>query len=387
MISYLEHALKKFSILAKTNHTLIMAILAYLIITPIDSILYLQWINAMVNYKWMAGAVIFPFVGLMFFALPTLWLIYKHTININYPKKELALIGSMDSIGSIMGAVTIPFISIILSVIIYKLVLPATMIASYYFLKKRYVWSHYLGVSITIFGILASAVPKLVLGTDQTSPIAMIFYILSIIPGVASYVIKEIYLKKYPDANPWFLNSVITIYQVGIGFLALPLVMLPITGFNVKPEHFGSYIGNSLKCQFGYNSNEGDDCTYSLLFLILYQIASTASNILMFVIIREGSSVIFIMINTLKTPITALMGYYLIYYNLITYTKQESFTLTWLDFVSLVFVVIGSIFYGLNKENDFLSDSDKEGYFSLDKQGILTPFIINDDEIIGETNL
>lgn len=344
----------------KMNPVLMTAIIAYLLITPIDAILYLQWINSMTNYKWMAGGVIYPFFGLLFFAIPTVWKIAREDIKTDSPKKELAAVGLMDSLGSIMAALTIPFISIMLNVVVSKLVLPITLVASYFILKKRYLWTHYTGVAITIFGVLTAAVPKLVMGNENTNPIAMVVFIFSLIPSVASYIIKEIYLKNHPDADSWYMNTVISIFQVAIGFLTLPLVMLPLPGFNVKPHEFGAYISNSLNCQFGgKNSMDGDDCKLSFLYLITFQVFGTIANILMFTIIREGSSVMFIMINTLKTPITALMGFCLIYYNLIKFTEGESFVLTWLDIVSLVLVVIGSIFYAMRKEIE-AGDSDQD---------------------------
>lgn len=363
----------------KMTPTLVSAITAYLIITPIDAILYLQWINTMNNYKWMAGGVIYPGVGLLFFLIPTLFLlnkkntisffeskmpknfIFEYFINIlknmdsikdhtlQYPNLELAGIGCMDALGGIMSGLAITNISIMLNVIISKLVLPITMISSYAVLGKRYLINHYFGVGLTIFGVLVAAIPKLVMGGGETDPVWLIVFVSSLVPAVASFIIKESYLKKYRDANVWYINSIISVFQVGIGIVSLILVKVPIKEIYV--EDFGLYIKNSLACQFlGKNSMDGDDCRFSLLYLFIFQIFGTIANILMFTIIEQGSSVMFIMFNTLKTPITALMGFFLIYYNIISYTKEESFVITWLDIVSLVLVVLGSIFYAMKKE-------------------------------------
>lgn len=359
----------------KINPKLVSAILAYLIITPIDAILYLQWINSMGNYKWLAGGIIYPFFGLLFFAVPTIYKMYKNSINTNCcPTFDLAKIGLMDSMGSILAALTIPFISIMLNVVVSKLILPMTMIASYFVLNKKYLWTHYTGVLITIFGVLASAIPKMESSTDNTNPLAMIVFICSLIPGVISYIIKETYLKKNPNADSWYMNTLISGFQLCVGIITLPMVMLPLPELHVEPEKFGQYISNSFNCQFGgKNSMDGDDCKFSFLYLILFQIFGTIANILMFTIIREGSSVMFIMINTLKTPITALMGFCLIYYNVIKFTAGESFVLTWLDVISLIFVVIGSIFYSLKEE---ISNESNVG----DKNKLLKNLLILNDE-------
>lgn len=366
----------------KMNPALVSAILAYLIITPIDAVLYLQWINSMSNYKWIAGGIIYPFFGLLFFAVPTLYKIFIKDINTNCPKNDLAKIGLMDSLGSIMAALSIPFISIMLNVVTSKLVLPMTMFASYFLLKKKYLWTHYAGVTITIFGVFAAAIPKMVMGNENTNPGAMIVFICSLIPGVASFIIKEMYLKENPNSDSWYMNTIISVFQVGVGLITLPLVMLPLPGLGVNPTHFGSYISNSLNCQFGgTNLMDGDDCKFSFVYLLAFQLFGTIANILMFAIIREGSAVIFIMINTLKTPITALMGYFLIYYNVIKFTEGESFVITWLDILSLTFVMIGSIFYALNKEVQEGDDEYEHLEIKDNKHKLLKPLLTFDDEV------
>lgn len=387
-IDNLVYNLKQKLYVNKLNPALVSAIVAYLVITPIDATLYIQWLNSMTNYKWVAGGLIYPFFGLLFFAIPTAWKMWQNDLNTNCPVGDLAKIGLMDSLSSIMAALTIPFISIMLNVIVSKLVLPMTMIASYFVLRKKYLWTHYAGVLITIFGVLSAAVPKFVYETDSPNGTAMFFFVCSLIPGVASYIIKEMYLKENPDADSWYMNTIISVFQVAIGFITLPLVMLPIPGLGVNPEHFGTYIGNALKCQLGgINSEEGDDCRFSFMYLILFQLFGTAANILMFTIIREGSSVIFIMINTLKTPITALMGYFLIYYNVIKFSESESFVLTWLDVVSLVFVLIGSVFYAMNGEKkadeidyDAVDTKDENNSSMHGKHKLLNPLLILDDD-------
>lgn len=366
----------------KINPELLTAIMMYLIITPIDAILYMQWINTMSEYTWMAGAVIYPLFGLLFFAIPTVIMQNKKYIldkmkssqyvpvvvankfdmyvdeitqeQMEYPKFQLAQIGSMDSMGSILGALATPFISIMLNVIIGKLTLPMTMFASYFFLNKKYKKYHYLGVITTMFGILVSAIPKLYLHNTNTEPIWLLLFVCSLAPGVVSYIIKEIYLTQYKNADSWYMNTIISIYQVCIGICSLALLKLPIPTLHVAD--MGKYIGDSLQCQF-YS------CKYSLLYLLMFQVFGTVANILMFKIIRKGSAVTFIMINTIKTPITALMGFFLIYFRVITYTAEQKFVITWLDIISLILIIIGAIQYTSVKEK---TNDIAENYKLLD---------------------
>lgn len=392
----------------KINSELLSAIFVYLMITPIDAILYLQWINTMQNYTWVSGAIIYPMFGFLFFAIPTLIMKNKKYIlnkmsqccvisnnildifdksveeitdeQINYPKKELIQIGCMDSIGSILGALSAPFISIMLNVIFGKLTLPLTMFASYFFLNKKYKKYHYIGVATTIFGILVASIPKFYMTNTKTNPIWLILYILSLIPSVFSYIIKEKYMQKYKNANSWYMNTYISIYQILIGLCSLIFLKFPIP--NLYVNNINKYMKNALECQFFGIEN---DCKYSLLYLFVFQIFGTIANQLMFTIIRKGSAVIFIMINTIKTPITALMGFFLIYFRVITYTKEQKFVITWLDIVSLILIIIGAVLYTSSKEklniendkykflietvDDYDSDDQKENEIILNSVG------------------
>jgi hypothetical protein len=351
MFSYIIKKINRTIKVNKLNSKLITSILAYLIITPIDAILYLQWINSMNNYKWIAGCIIYPLFGLLYFAIPTCYEIYKNKINKSISKKELLEVGLMDSLGSVMTALTIPYISIMLNVVISKLVLPMTMVVSYCYLHKQYLWTHYFGVIITIFGVISAAVPKIIYTETQVNYIAIVIFTMSLVPAVLSFIIKEIYLKKHKQIDVCYMNTIISIFQLLFGCLFLPLIMVPIKEFNLKPKDFFNYISNSLKCQFcGINSEENDNCKLSFVYLMSFQLFGSIANYLMFVIIKEGSSVMFIITNTLRTPITAMMGFFLIYYNMIKFTEGESFIFTWFDIISLILIVIGSIFYSLNKE-------------------------------------
>lgn len=386
----------------KINSELLGAILLYLIITPIDAILYMQWINTLSEYTWIAGAVIYPVFGLIFFAIPTMLMINKKYIleklkaspyindylitkfdqsideitseQMEYPKMQLTQIGLMDSASSILGALSAPFISIMLSVIIGKLTLPLTMASSYIFLGKRYRKYNYIGVITTLFGVLVAAIPKLYMHNTNTQPVWLLVYSCSLIPGVVSYIVKELYLTKYTNADSWYMNTIISVYQVVIGICSLALLKLPIPSFYV--DDMGKYVGDAIKCQF--------TCGYSFLYLLIFQIFGTIANILMFKIIRKGSSVTFIMINTIKAPITALMGFFLISFRVITYTAEQKFVITWLDIIGLILIIIGAALYTSSKEkkiddvdSDYtyklLTDVDQNSDSDDEKQILLNP--------------
>lgn len=118
------------------------------------------------------------------------------------------------------------------------------------------------------------------------------------------------------------------------------------------------YINNWLNCQFlGITYNIDDNCNKSLLWLILYEFLNTLVNVLMNLILRNGSSLIYLIISTLKPPITVLFGYLLITYNII---PGQIFQLNYLDYINLVVLVISSYIYNIKPEQSRYTNTEIE---------------------------
>jgi len=251
-------------------------------------------------------------------------------------------IGVFDSLNSIIGTLATPYLSIIVMTITDKLTLPLMMLASFIILKRRYLNTHYLGVFLTIYGILEAFVPDFQNNQDNKF-IWIMLYALSLFPGIASYIAKEIFLKNDENYSIIWLNAWISLWQFLFGLLTFPILFIPLpepAGNHIKFNQLGSYFVNATKCQFaGINSNDDDDCNISLLYLFIYQIINTIINILMFLIIREGSSVNFIIVNALKSPITAWIGSY----DKIVGSHAQKITAA--DFFSFIIIFLGSIIY------------------------------------------
>lgn len=331
---------------------LYLSIMCLLLFTSIDYVLYVNWIDSMKNYNWYAGSFIFPLIGCLFFWIPTWYLMYIKNINLsnekNIPMKNLFYIGSLDSLNAIAGTLATPFLTITTMTITDKLVLPLTMIASYYILGRRYTKWHYLGVFLTIYGIMEAFVPDFT-GNKNNNYLWLFIYIIGIIPGVASYCCKEIFLKnKQHEYNIWWLNSWISIWQLLFGFITFPVLFIPLPppiGNRITVNNVPEYFINATKCQFGgINSINEDNCQYSLLLFILYQVINTLINILMFKIIRQGSSVIFIIVNALKTPITSWLG------SMPSLAGAHARPISVADFFSFIIIFVGTLVYNDQKE-------------------------------------
>jgi len=336
----------------RSNMRLAISMISYLILTPIDSIVYIQWINGLMNYKWLSGAIIYPFIGTLFFYLPLIWYRKKGLIteeNTNLEQKYLFILAIFDSCGSILGSLTVPYINILIMVVLGRITLPLTMIFSYFLLNRRYYSNHYFGLALTLSGVFLMIIPQLLKEQKESNPLSILIYTLSVVPGVLSYIYKEKYLKGQAELNIWWMNCCISLWQFVIGMLTIPILFLSNTYFT--PETFIDYIKNGLDCQFGgINHYSSDNCRLSFLWLAIYQFISTLANVLMFMILRHGSSLMYLVLATLKAPITGFLGYILISYNLIYTTDAQKVQIFPTDYISLVLIIAGSIVYNLKQE-------------------------------------
>lgn len=281
------------------------------VITPLDYILYIRWLDGMTNYKWFASSFIFPLFGILFFYMGVLYLKMRNVEIVTCKQKPLAVMGVLDGIRSLLQSFSAPYLSIIVMTILDKLSLPLLMMFSFCFLHRRYYKSHYLGVFLTIYGVMVSYIPNFSNGKFSEGWATFIF-LLGILPGVLSYIYKE---KMLGDTNTdiWWMNLWISVWQFLFGLFMFPVMLIPISGsdITIKTSDIGSYFNDAFKCQFaGINSREGDKCEANLVFLLIYNVISTIINILMFLVIKEGSSTYYMIINTVKLPIQAWLGSY-----------------------------------------------------------------------------
>ena len=142
---------------------------------------------------------------------------------------------------------------------------------------------------------------------------ATLLFIVSLIPAVGSYILKEKYLDNRP-IDIWWMNLWVCIWQFAFGLAMFPIMLIPFgeAGKNHIPvNNIWEYLKGATVCQFtSSNYEEHDHCDNSLLLMICYQLISTLINVLMLYIIRKGSSTYFVIINSLKIPIQAWLASY-----------------------------------------------------------------------------
>jgi len=339
---------------------LLLAVIYYVFLIPIDSIAYIQWINALINYKWLASAIIFPFISILSFGIVTMY--YKvngrlTTNNINISQKKLLYIGLLDSVSTIISSMTLPYISVIVSITLCKISIPVTMIFSYYFLDRRYHWNHYIALCIILVGVILTIVPY-IQNNNISNPPALCLYIFSIIPTVLSDIYKEKLLKKNVELNLYWLNTYISFWQLIVGVASTPIIFLHLTYGYSNPISFINYITNGIKCQFAISNNQ--NCNKSLMWVVIYQFISTTTSTLSFIIIKYGSAMILLILTNIKIPLTCFIGYVLLNYNLIYTTAMQRMELSIYNYISILLLVIGAFIYNYKPEYTRKKDSIEE---------------------------
>lgn len=343
--------------------------------TSIDYLLNVRWINSMKNYTVISGSILFPLFGLIFFYIPTLYLYLNNKLNMTennkVSRKDMIAIASFDGFNALLSTIPIPYLSIVIMSIVDKVNLPLVALSSFIFLGRRYYPSHYLGIFLTLYGILVSFIPNFMDNDIKLHFGWMFVYISSIIPGTASYIYKEKRLKEV-DVSVWWMNSWICFYQLIIGFLFLPITIL--SSHTLSFSNFPQHMSEAFKCQFaGINSNPGDECQDAFLWFMLFNFISTISNILMFLIIQDGSAVLFIIIRTLKTPITS----YLASFPQLAGISASPVTVA--DWYAFVMLIVASLVYYYKDEKD------KHGRPITNNENI--PILTLDDDVSENNNL
>lgn len=363
----------------------ILYVFLLLTTTSFDYILYLRWIQSMQGYTWLASAVVFPVFGWLFFLIP--YLIKQHwqqrqrhrsscirstndidplepshssqdfyRLSLTPPDDDmdekkikwykLLYLGFFDSVNSMLGIYATPYLSVVLMTLVDKLAIPMTMIFSMIYFKRRYQNVHLIGSFLVIYGVLVKFLPDFIGAVNKNGEsidhqsqhlIWIAIYAASLIPGVASYCCKEHYLSVNERLDIWWVNVWISFWQVVIGLIVAPIILTADPGLIGKEASMGKYITNGLSCQFG-------GCSHSIAYMLGYQAVSTICNILMFLLIREESAVVYMILSTLKMPITAWLGSY---HTLVGPAAQS---LGWVDLFSLVGISIGLYVYHLSPE-------------------------------------
>jgi drug/metabolite transporter (DMT)-like permease len=308
----------------------------------------------MINYKWLLISIILPLYNIIIFS--TIVLSYKYYNNLKeentiISKKILFLISFFDYFNNFLYLISYTNISYFLSLILSRLILIILMVLNYIFVKRRYRYNHYIGVFFTIIGIIFLLIGNT---NNNNNTIYVIINILSVFMNSMSNFFTEKYIKINEQTNVFWMNMWTSFFFLIIGLFFFPIILIPSVGkyidSNLNIYEIDNYLTNGFSCYLLGKDNISDYCNYAILWISLYEIAIVIMFYLIFYLYKYGSSVYYQILGTLKIPISTFISYYLIKNNIIKVTDNMNFEINMFDYISLIFITLGSIIYIIKKE-------------------------------------
>jgi hypothetical protein len=337
----------------KYNKTFIMYAIFHLLVYPISEVTYMQWLNTQIPYPWIAAVFFLPIANLIF--LGTIALSYYYLNNSNFGSTNIShinifCIALMNLTSSFIYVSIVPYISILMNNILSRAGLLFLMIMSYIYLKRRYYYTHILGVVIIFTGIILH-VSNNIQNTSNSQIYGILLFLLATLIANFNKVYKEKYIKNIKDLNIFWLYACVSIWQLFIGFIAIPFVFIPNTKYYIKYEEFGKYLSDSLQCQYlGVNNENNNQCEYSLMWLFINEFICCFLVLFEYNIVKLGSNVILNIVHVFTIPITILISYLCIKYDFLYFSASEKFTFNWNGILSIFLVIFGSVLYFIRSE-------------------------------------
>ena len=223
-----------------------------------------------------------------------------------FPQRKYILMGLLDSLGTFfaaMGSVGTPgHIQILLN----QTLIPFCMLLGRVVLKMKFHPLQILGAALIIGGAGLSTIPGL-LNPDpsaHTKWYACLIYFASNIPMACSAIYKE-YGFRNANLNVWWLTQWVSFYQFIIGFLFIPLLMIPgLSGSNTTVSFVDilEQFWGGVKCTF-----TGCKSPYMALLLIGYCGVNVVFNTTGLFLTKRGGAVLNSLSFSLLLPINAFI--------------------------------------------------------------------------------
>eukprot|EP00003_Mantamonas_plastica_P030638 TRINITY_DN7696_c0_g1_i1.p1 TRINITY_DN7696_c0_g1~~TRINITY_DN7696_c0_g1_i1.p1 ORF type:complete len:341 (-),score=108.64 TRINITY_DN7696_c0_g1_i1:665-1687(-) len=267
------------------------------------------------------------------------------------------VMAALDSLNAILGTIPAPKLPGALQVVLSQTIIPFNMIMSYFYLKARYVKTHYIGVFFIIAGVLVAMIPNFENSSGQSAGfIWILMFIVSNIPGAASNVYKENKLKAM-DMDVWYFNAWVALFQLIFGFATFPTVFSDLLsgGAPIKPSEMGVYLENATKCFFGVNSLPGDDCEGTFVIFLFFIAFNMTFNISMLLVFKHGSATLAVVASALRVALSEIE------FTICFIAGPVCHALSMYDVISLFVLLAGIVCYKLRPEEslaDQLRDDD-----------------------------
>ena len=317
-----------------------------------------MYLNKMHIYQWIVPFIIFPainFISLYFFVIYSK---YKNKPGNNISHKHLCILALFDVCYDLLYTISIPKMSLVTYTIVGKISYLILMVTSYYFLKRRYLYTHFIGVIFCLTGVFITfAKPE---QQKEDGFIYIFLFLIGIFIQSISSVYKEYFVKNIDDLDIFYMNWHINGWELLWSCIFFFTIFIKeINPYNVTQSNINTYFNDAFECQFV-------SCKYSLLFLLLSQVTTVFGILIAYKIVKDYSSMAIDLLITFNGPLFLSVMYFFIKNKIINLneTENNSYNLHLVDYISIVITFIGSIIYFLKKEYTYQNQSNKETLIS-----------------------
>jgi hypothetical protein len=292
------------------------------------------------------------------------------------------VMATLDSIEDLAVVVASNHASIAVQTLLPQGVLPLTMAFSVCLLKARFRLGQLFGAFVILAGVVFVVVPLFSQPSDggDTSAFFGVVIFAANVPGALSSIWKQVSLQKL-DIDVFYLNTIITLWQVVINFAISPLNALPAMG-GTPLDQIPSQFRDGFSCLIGTDRlvQQYPDCAHVWWRWILFVTCVFLFNWSILQIVKVGSASFMYVASALTLPLTNVMATS----SLIMGGSQFTSSITPWDLCALASTVIGLLIYG------FSGGSDESGAEADDKAEqndvlVTSEQIVSDDESDGES--
>ena len=171
--------------------------------------------------------------------------------------------GVLDAGSATLGAIAGAYCPGELQTILNQMIIPVTLIGSFVLLHSRFKSYQLWGSVCIVFGTVVAS-SDYFLGTSRsqrdspqggmTVAAAIVIYFLSVLPSAFSNIYKEKQMKLN-DMNEVHTSTLVSFWQLWIGFLFLPLLSLPSLG-GLSWEDMATQMSDGYSCFLGTNPKD-----------------------------------------------------------------------------------------------------------------------------------
>ena len=310
--------------------------------------------------------IFIPFIALLYCLSLTCFFIYKKKITsrlfINQIKNKYIYVSSfIETITALIASVIFVKLSILYIILISNVSIIIRVILNYFILKKKYTYTHYVGLFFIITGSLIILFNNIANNSDNINAIILTF-VLNFFNIIQS-IIEEKIIKQDTTYEMWCYWVSFYFYQFLNGLIVFPILI------NIKSiDNVHTFLYKSINCQFlGINDESNDNCNFAYIWFIVYIFNGVMVDVVVLIIYKNKGNVFSELLKSVISPMTIFTGYLLVKFDILN--QNDDYNVNVEKIIGFFVSCIGLLVYNLKKEMN-----EKE---MNEKNMIETPLLIN----------